>query len=114
MAEKFCRATISDMSGTSHAVQITDSTLYEAVARGLTAIRGNEWVAGIAQGLNVVRVSVASVPVEHEVMMKHFLDWLERKGGSPREVADRERVRSILGAVGDIILAIRSETHTPC
>ena len=30
------------------------------VARGLTAIRGNEWVAGIVQGLNVVKVSVAS------------------------------------------------------
>lgn len=36
----------------AHTVQITASTLYEAVARGLAAIRRNEWVAGIAQGLN--------------------------------------------------------------
>jgi hypothetical protein len=34
------------------------------VAQGLAAIRGNEWVAGIAQGLNVVKVSVADVRVE--------------------------------------------------
>ena len=97
MAEKSRRVTVSDMNGTAHTVQITASTLYEAVARGLAAIRGSEWVAGIAQGLNVVKVSVASVPVEHQVKMQDFTNWLERKGGSPREVADRERVRSILG-----------------
>lgn len=97
MAEKSCRVTVADMDGTAHTVQITASTLYEAVARGLAAIRGNEWVAGIAQGLNTVKVSVASVPVEHQVKMQDFTSWLERKGGSPREVADRERVRSILG-----------------
>ena len=34
------------------------------MAQGLAAIRGNEWVAGIAQGLNVVKVSVADVRVE--------------------------------------------------
>jgi hypothetical protein len=62
MAEKSCRVTVSDLNGTAHTVQITASTLYEAVARGLAAIRGNEWVAGIAQGLNVVKASVATVP----------------------------------------------------
>jgi hypothetical protein len=45
--------------GVSHTVEVTAATLYEAVAQGLAAIRGNEWVAGIAQGLNVVKVSVA-------------------------------------------------------
>jgi hypothetical protein len=53
------------MDGVSHTVEITAATLYEAVAQGLAAIRGNEWVAGIAQGHNVVRVSVADVSVEH-------------------------------------------------
>jgi hypothetical protein len=36
------------MDGVSHTVEITAPTLYEAVAQGLAAIRGNEWVAGIA------------------------------------------------------------------
>ena len=39
------------------------ATLYEAVAHGIAAIRGNEWVSGIAQGMNVVKVSMASVRV---------------------------------------------------
>jgi hypothetical protein len=73
------------------------ATLYEAVAQGLAAIRGNEWVAGIAQGLNVVEVSVADVRVEHEVKLMDFTKWLERAGGSPSEVSDRNRIRAILG-----------------
>jgi multisubunit Na+/H+ antiporter MnhB subunit len=53
----------------------TAATLYEAVAQGLAAIRGNEWVTEIAQGLNVVNVSVADVRVEHESSQ-----WILRSG----------------------------------
>ena len=67
MSLRSCRVTIQDMDGVSHTVEVTATTLYEAVAQGLAAIRGSEWVAGIAQGLDVVKVSVANVRVEHEV-----------------------------------------------
>jgi hypothetical protein len=53
MPVRSCRVTIQDMDGVSHTVEVSAATLYEAVAQGLAAIRGNEWVAGIAQGLNV-------------------------------------------------------------
>ena len=97
MAMRSCRVTIQDMDGVSHTVEVTAATLYEAVAQGLAAIRGNEWVAGIAQGLNVVKVSVANVRVEHEVRLMDFTKWLDRDGGSPRETTERKRIRSILG-----------------
>jgi hypothetical protein len=44
------------MDVVDHTVTVTASTLYEAVALGLVSIRGEEWVAGIAEGLNAVRV----------------------------------------------------------
>ena|SRR2546429_551033 len=97
MSVRSCRVTIQDMDGVSHTVEVTATTLYEAVAQGLAAIRGNEWVAGIAQGLNVVKVSVANVRVEHEVKLMDFTKWLDRTGGSPREATDRHRIQSILG-----------------
>jgi hypothetical protein len=50
MQLRSCRVTIQDMDGVSHTVEVTAATLYEAVGQGLAAIRGNEWVAGIAQG----------------------------------------------------------------
>jgi hypothetical protein len=97
MAVKFCRVTVTDLEGITHTVQVTATTLYEAVALGLAAVRGHEWVAGIPEGPNTIRVSVTSMPVEHAVTVRDFTRWLERKGGSPREVTDRDRVRAILG-----------------
>src|ERR1700737_3816772 len=97
MAVRSCRVTIQDMDGVSHTVEVTAATLYEAVAQGLAAIRGNEWVGGIAQGLNVVKVSVADGRVEHAVKLLDFTKWLEKVGGSPRETSDRRRIRAILG-----------------
>jgi hypothetical protein len=96
MAVRSCRVTISDLDGVSHSVEVTAATLYEAVAQGLAALRGHEWVAGITE--EVVKVSVADVRVEHEVKLKDFTSWLEKPGGaSPREVSERHRIRSILG-----------------
>jgi hypothetical protein len=97
MAVRTCRVTITDLEGISHTVEVTASTLYEAVALGIVALRGHEWVAGIPEGLARVRVSVTSIPVEHCVKVMDFTTWVERKSGSPREVADRDRVRAILG-----------------
>jgi hypothetical protein len=97
MPVRSCRVTIRDLDGVSHTVEVTAATLYEAVALGLAALRGNEWVAGIADGLNVVKVSVADVRVEHQVRLQDFTRWIEKAGGSPRDVSDRNRIRSILG-----------------
>jgi hypothetical protein len=38
--------TIRDLTGVTHTVEATAATLYEAVAQGLAAIRGDDWVAG--------------------------------------------------------------------
>ena len=97
MSVRTCKVTIQDVEGVTHTVEVTAETLYEAVALGMAAIRTDEWVTGIAQGLNPVRVRVTSVAVEHEVRLMDFTQWLDRTGGSPREMSDRKRIRSILG-----------------
>lgn len=93
-----CRVTVQDMDGITHTVEVTAGTLYEAVAQGLAAIRANDWVSGIAEGLNDVKVSVADVRVEHAVKMVDFKKWLDRPGCLPREVGQRQRIRAILSA----------------
>ena len=96
MATRTCRVTIQDLDGVAHTVEVTANSLYEAVAQALVAIRGRDWVTGIADGLPV-KVSVTEVRVEHEVKLGEFTKWLERKGGSPRDVIQRQRIREILG-----------------
>ena len=46
-----------DLDGVKHSVEVTASTLYEAVALGLAAIREQDWKGEIAEGLNTVDVS---------------------------------------------------------
>jgi len=96
MQVRSCRVTIRDIEGMSHSVAVSASTVYEAIAQALAALRRHDWVAGIPQG-TTVRVSVANVRVDHDVKMADFERWLERTGGSPREVIDRQRIRAILG-----------------
>jgi hypothetical protein len=94
---KTCRVTIHDMEGVEHTVEVTASTLYEAVALGLRQIRGSEWVDGIAAGLNTVKVCVKNVQVEHTVKLDEFTKWVERNGRSPVEVIRKGKIREILG-----------------
>jgi hypothetical protein len=100
MGLRQCRVTVTDLEGVRHSVEVTASTLYEAVALGLAVIRGEEWAGEIAEGLNTVDVTVTAVPVTHSVIMQDFRKWMDRKGGAPREISQRERVRQILGLDG--------------
>ena len=100
MSLRQCRVTVSDMEGVRRTVEVTASTLYEAVALGLAAVRGDEWASEIAEGLNTVEAIVITVPVTHSVTMQDFRKWMDRKGGAPREVLHRERIRHILGLAG--------------
>lgn len=84
------------MEGVDHTVDVTAATLYEAVALGIAAIRTDEWVEGIPEGLNPVKVQVKSIPVEHEVKMKDFLSWLDGIGKTPRDIIQKNRIR-VLG-----------------
>jgi hypothetical protein len=97
MPVRSCRVTIRDLDGVDHTAQVTAATLYESVALGLAALRGDDWVAGGTDGLDVVRVAVTDIPVEHAVAMKDFRAWLDRPARSPRGVAERARIREILG-----------------
>ena len=97
MAVRSCKVTLRDVDGVAHTVDVTASTLYEAVALGMAAVRTEEWVNGIAMGLNPVKVRVTNVAVEHEVQLKDFTKWLDRTSGSPREMSDRKRIKAILG-----------------
>lgn len=96
MAVRSCRVTITDTEGVSHTVEVTASTLYEAVALGLKAIRGHDWVGGLSEQFGIVRVCVTDIPVEHTVKLRDFASWLERTAGSPKDVTARRRVREIL------------------
>lgn len=97
MSLRLCRVTVTDLEDVKHTVEVTASSLYEAVALGLAAIREQDWTGDIAEGLNKVDVSVSAVSVMHSVKMQDFKKWLVRNGGTPKEITQRNHVRRVLG-----------------
>lgn len=73
-----CRLTTP---GVTHTVEVSASTLFEAVTLGLKVIQGHDWVAGLNEQLGAIRVAVTSIPVEHTVKLKGFTAWLGRTLG---------------------------------
>ena len=97
MSLRSCRVIITDLEGVKHTAHVTASSLYEAVALGLTTVRDSEWAGKIAAGLNTIEVVVASVPVTHSVTMQGFQAWLARTARTPKELARLQHIRSLLG-----------------
>jgi hypothetical protein len=95
MALRACRVTIQDMNGLRHTVDVAASSLFEAVAIGLTTLHDSCRV--LPNGFAPVRVCVVELSVEYQVKLKDFIRWVNRLGNNPREVGDRKRIRRILG-----------------
>lgn len=95
MSEKVCRVSCRDQEGVEHAVTVSASSLYEAVARGLRALQDHAWVG---EGLGTITVQVpAGVESKHDVRLQDFHQWLNKPGRSPAEITTRQRIREILG-----------------
>jgi hypothetical protein len=94
MALKTCKVTIPDTNGIEHTAQVIAETLYEAVARGITALKANPWTDDLCEGS--VRVTVQDTPVEHTVRLIEFKKWLAKNGGAPKDIAHRQKVQDIL------------------
>jgi hypothetical protein len=98
VSEKACRVSCQDRDGVEHAVDVSASSLYEAVARGLRALQANPWVGVIGEGLATISVEVrAGVESKHDVRMQDFRRWLNAPARSPADMTARQRVRDILG-----------------
>jgi hypothetical protein len=96
-----CKVSVADIEGVEHSTEVTAGSLYEAIAAALTSLRKDDWVSEIGRGLTTVKVEVQQPPVTHEVRMKDFQAWLERKSGSPAEMVLRDKlVKMLAGSRG--------------
>src|SRR5262249_30172250 len=96
-ALRTCTVALKDVRDIEHSMEVTAETLYEAIATALAALRKDNWVGEIGQGLTTVTVVVQQPPVKHEVKMKDFVSWLGRQGRSPAEVILKQKLEKMLG-----------------
>jgi hypothetical protein len=99
MRQRTCRVTFRDINCIEHSVEVLASSLFQAVAAGLVAMRQTTWF-DISQGYveAVVEVQEAATAT-HRVEIRRFYEWVEQRGigKSPKEASDRDAVKKILG-----------------
>jgi hypothetical protein len=96
-ALKTCRVSCVDLGGIEHAVEVSASSLYEAVALALGIFRDNEWIEGVGRGQALISVKVKHPETEHTVRVQDFERWLEATPRSPAEMVLKNRLRELLG-----------------
>ena len=96
VALKTCRVSCVDLRGIEHAVEVSASCLYEAIAQALRVFRDNEWIDRIGRVQTPISVKVKHPETEHMVRVQDFERWLEATPRSPAEMVLKNRLRDLL------------------
>ncbi len=92
-----CRVSFQDAEGVAHGVEVAATSLYEAVVLALKAFRGSEWMESGPGMATDIEVTVLQPVAKHKIPLKRILAWLEANGKTPKEQAQKQRLRELLG-----------------
>jgi hypothetical protein len=88
-----CIVSYLDLDGIRHSVEVQADSLYEAAVLAIKVFRDHGWEPPPLAKLEVeIRTSIT-----HEVTYKKVKQWLRAGAKSPKEQADKERLRELLG-----------------
>jgi hypothetical protein len=96
---KRCRVSFVDGDGVEHAVELDARSLYEAVGLAIDRFRRCEHVTYDPQGMHEFTVESREASTQHRLTRTMFDAWLRRPGGSPADVARKNKLKSLLGDV---------------
>jgi membrane-bound lytic murein transglycosylase B len=88
-----CTVSYLDLDGIRHSVELDADSLYEAAVKALKVFKDHGWEPG---GLAKLEVTITT-SVTHEVTVKRVRQWLDSGSKSPKERADKERLKELLG-----------------
>jgi hypothetical protein len=97
VALKTCKISCVDLKQVEHMVEVSATSVYEAVAQALRIFRDNEWLDDIGHGQTTIMVKVKHPEIEHTVRVQDFERWLEASPRSPAEMILKNRLRELLG-----------------
>jgi hypothetical protein len=86
-----------DSDGVEHAVELDARTLYEAVGLAIDRFGRCKHVAYDPQGMHKFVVESREPSTQHRLTRSMFDAWLRRPGGSPADVARKNRPKGRLG-----------------
>ena len=89
-----CLVSFEDSEGIRHTAEVTAETLYEAAALGIRAISLQS--AEEPRLRTLIAVEVKAPAVRHEMTFQALKEWMDKRSGTPKEMAQRWRLKSLL------------------
>jgi hypothetical protein len=91
-----CRVSFQDTEGIAHSVEVTAQSLFEAAVPAIKAFRAAEWMTSGPGSATVLEVSVLRPVAKHLIRLRELTAWLELNGRTPKEQANKRRLRELL------------------
>ena len=92
-----CVVSFCDPQGNGRfSVEVTAESKFEAAVRALQLFRQEPWCTEAACATGYLEVSAALPAVQYKILLDDLRQWLHRTGGSPRETAQRQRLKAML------------------
>jgi hypothetical protein len=92
-----CVVSFVDSTGIRHSIEVAAESLYEAAALAVREFRSHPWVDDVEPGVvTPLSISVKPPASTHEVSIKQLERWIASTPRSPRETAQKSRVRDLL------------------
>jgi hypothetical protein len=95
VGDRSCTVSFTDSEGVTHSAEVAASSLFEASALGMAALR-RVGIDPVPLGDHArLTVTVQSPTVRHEISATRVTSWLQSNGKSPREQALKVRLRTL-------------------
>jgi len=92
-----CRASFRDPKGEGiYSVDVTGESKYEVAVKALKAFRQEAWASEAVYSTGYLELTVKAPEIQYKIFLKDLQEWLQQTGGSPRDVALRAELRSLL------------------
>jgi len=91
-----CTVSFTGPSGIRHAVEVTASTLYEAAALGIAALRKDGWTEVLSPG-TAIDIQVREPDISHRLTLQQLRRWCDGVAVSPDETLKKRALKQLLG-----------------
>jgi hypothetical protein len=93
MAARICVVTVTDLRGIRRSVEVTASSVYEAGALAVAALREDGWSEPIGPA-TTLQIEVRPPAITHKVTVQQIMNWTESAALSPEDRLRKDQIRA--------------------
>jgi len=98
MSPRVCVGTVRDLRGVLRSVEVTASSVFEAGALAVAALREDGWSEPIGPATTLT-IAVRPPAITHTVTVQQIVSWTESASLSPEDRIRKDRIRAAVDPV---------------